>query len=414
MKIDRVAVVGSSVAGIRAAQALRAGGFDGEVVVVGAESAAPYDKPPLSKQLLTGESTAADIGLLRADCEFGLRLGVAAAGLDPARKEVILADGEPVGYDALIIATGVRARTLPGTDEKLVRSLRELRDGAGLRARLADGDPVVVIGGGFIGAEVAAAAAVAGCPVTIVEALAAPFSRVLGADVGSLLTALHAEHGVTVLTSATVTGVDRLPRDRALVRLADGRALEAGTVVAGVGCVPNTEWLADSGLPLDDGVHTDDRCAVRGADGVYAIGDVARWHDPAGGVTRRVEHWTNAVEQANFVAHQILRPAQAQHYASVPYFWSDQFGVKIQMTGRVGPGDNVEVLRCSTPAGDRNVALYSRAGQFTAAVTFGWPKGSVTTRMAWQHGAHVADVRAALAAVSDRVTPVDLAAKKGT
>jgi 3-phenylpropionate/trans-cinnamate dioxygenase ferredoxin reductase component len=411
MTIDRVVVVGSSVAGIRAAQALRAGGFDGELVVVGAESAAPYDKPPLSKQLLTGESTDADIGLLRADGEFDLRLGVAAAALDPVRKEVVLADGEPVGYDTLIIATGVRARTLPGAGEKLVRPLRELKDAAALRTRLADGAPVVVIGGGFIGAEVAAAAAVAGCPVTIVEALAAPFSRVLGAGVGSLLTALHAEHGVTVLTNATVAGVNGLAGDRALVRLADGRALEAGTVVAGVGCVPNTEWLADSGLPLDDGVHTDDRCAVRAAEGVYAIGDVARWHDQAGGVTRRVEHWTNAVEQATFVAHQILRPEQSRHYSSVPYFWSDQYGVKIQMVGRVAPSDTVEVLRYTTPTGDRNVALYSRAGQFTAAVTFGWPKGSATTRLAWQRGAQVTHVRATLAKLSDRVTPLDLAQK---
>ena len=157
-------------------------------------------------------------------------------------------------------------------------------------------------------------------------------------------------------------------------------------------------------------MHTDDRCAVRGAAGVYAIGDVARWYDPAGGVTRRVEHWTNAVDQANLVAHQILRPDQPRRYASVPYFWSDQYGVKIQMVGRVALGDTVEVLRCATAAGDREVALYSRAGRFTAAVTFGWPRGSVTARQAWQRGAGVADVLAALAKLSDRVIPVDLAA----
>jgi phthalate 3,4-dioxygenase ferredoxin reductase subunit len=410
MTIDHVVVVGSSVGGIRAAQALRADGYDGELVVVGAESVAPYDKPPLSKQVLTGESTDTDIGLLRADGEFDLRLGVAATGLDPARKEIVLADGQPISYDALIIATGVRARILPGTDEKLVRPLRELKDAATLRARLSGGAPVVIIGGGFIGAEVAASAAVAGCPVTIVEALPAPFSRVLGPDVGSLLTALHAAHGVRVLTNATVAGVERLPGDGALVRLADGRTLEAGTVVAGVGCVPNTEWLTGSGLPLGDGVYTDDRCAVGDAEGVYAIGDVARWYDRAGGVTRRVEHWTNAVEQANHVAHQILRPDQPRHYASVPYFWSDQYGVKIQLVGRVAPGDTVEVLRCATPAGDRNVALYSRAGQLTAAVTFGWPRGSVTARQAWQRGAAAADVRTALAKLSDGITPVGLAA----
>ena len=389
MTIERVVVVGASVAGIRAAQALRAGGFDGELVVVGAEPVAPYDKPPLSKQVLTGESTEADIGLLRAGDQFDLRLGVAATGLDPGGKKIVLADGELIGYDAAVIATGVRARTLPGVDEDLVRPLRELRDAAALRARLTGGAPVVIVGGGFIGAEVAAAAAAAGCPVTIVEALPALFSRVLGDDVGSLLTAFHTAHGVTVLTNATVAAVERLPGDGALVRLADGRTLEAGPIVAGVGCVPNTDWLTGSGLRLNDGVHTDERCAVRGARDVYAIGDVARWWDPAGGVTRRVEHWTNAVEQANLVAHQILRPDRARAALAVPYFWSDQHGVKIQMVGRAAPGDTVEVLR----AGDRSVALYFRAGRFSAAVTFGWPKGSVTARQAWQRGAGAAEVR---------------------
>jgi NADPH-dependent 2,4-dienoyl-CoA reductase/sulfur reductase-like enzyme len=413
MTIDRVVVVGSSVAGIRAAQALRGGSFDGELIVVGAESADPYDKPPLSKQFLTGESTEADIGLLRADGEFDLHLGTRAIGLDAARKEVVVADGQRVGYDALIIATGVRARTPPGWDKKLVRPLRELWDAAALRERLAGRTPVVIIGGGFIGAEVAAAAVTAGCQVTIVEALPAPFFRVLGPDVGSLLIAMHAEHGVSVLTGATVVSVNALPGDEALVRLSDGRTLEAGTVVAGVGCMPNTEWLAGSGLPVEDGVLTDERCAVRGVEGVYAIGDVARWYDRAGRVTRRVEHWTNAVEQANLVAHQILRPEVPRHHASVPYFWSDQYGVKIQMVGRVAPGDTAEVLCFATPAGDRNVALYSRTGQCTAAVTFGWPRGSLTARQAWQRGATAEDLLAALTRLSDGVTPVGLAAQKG-
>ncbi|MGH3166401.1 MAG: oxidoreductase C-terminal domain-containing protein, partial [Trebonia sp.] len=170
----------------------------------------------------------------------------------------------------------------------------------------------------------------------------------------------------------------------------------AGTVVAGVGCDPNTEWLAGSGLPLGDGVRTDDTCAVPGADGVYAIGDVARWQDRATGVSRRVEHWTSAVEQAGLVARRILRPGQRRHFASVPYFWSDQYDVKIQMVGRVAREDRVELLRCATPAGERDVALYSRSGRLTAAVTFGWPRASVLARQAWQRGAAVADVRTAL------------------
>jgi phthalate 3,4-dioxygenase ferredoxin reductase subunit len=190
-----------------------------------------------------------------------------------------------------------------------------------------------------------------------------------------------------------VTGVERLAGDAALVCLADGRTIPAGTVVAGIGCVPNTEWLAGSGLPVDDGVRTDEYCAVPGFAGVYAIGDVARWYDRRTRTYRRVEHWTNAVEQANLVAHRILRPGAARHHASVPYFWSDQHGVKIQMVGRPAPGDTTEVLRC----GDRDVALYSRAGEFTAAVSFGWPRASVAARQAWARGATVADVRATLA-----------------
>jgi NADPH-dependent 2,4-dienoyl-CoA reductase/sulfur reductase-like enzyme len=412
MPVSRVVIIGASVAGIRAAQALLAGGFDGDLVVAGAEDAVPYDKPPLSKQLITGEATAGDIALLRGEPGFDLLLGRAATRLDPARRLVTLADGEQLGYDALVIATGVRARTLPGPAAGLVTTVRELRDATALRARVAAGEPVVVVGGGFIGAEVAAAARTSGCAVTIVEQQPAPFSRVLGPATGGLVTALHEAHEVTVLAGATVTAVEPVPSGGALVRLADGRSLPAGTVVAGIGCVPNTDWLEGSGLPVEDGVLTDEYCAVRGtaadADGtgaIYAIGDVARWHDAADGVSRRVEHWTNAVEHASLVAHQVLHPRQPEPYAGVPYFWSDQYDRKIQMVGRVAAGDAVEVLRCATPAGDREVALYSRAGRFTAAVTFGWPRASVAARQAWRRGAEAAEVRAAIGKLSDSVRP---------
>ncbi len=414
MPVSRIVIVGASVAGIRAAQALRSGGFGGELVVVGAEDVIPYDKPPLSKQVITGEFTADDIGLLRDDDDFDLRLGRAATRLDPAGRLVTLSDGERLGYDALIIATGVRARVLPGLAGDLVTRVRELRDAAALRARVTAGEPVVVIGGGFIGAEVAAATRACGCEVTLMEQDPAPFSRVLGAATGGLVTALHEAQGVTVLGGATVTAVEPVPSGGALVRLADGRQIPAGTVVAGIGCVPNTEWLAGSGLPVEDGVLTDEHCAVRAsaadADGtgaVYAIGDVARWHDAAGGISRRVEHWTNAVEQATLVAHQILHPDQPRTYASVPYFWSDQYDRKIQMVGRTADGDAVEVLRCATPAGDREVALYSRAGRFTAAVTFGWPKASVAARKAWQRGAAAVEVRNTITKLSDGVALID-------
>jgi phthalate 3,4-dioxygenase ferredoxin reductase subunit len=402
-----VVIVGTSVAGVRAAQSLRADGFDGELTLIGAETDAPYDKPPLSKEVLTGEQGPADIGLLRDGDDFTLRLGSAATALDPKRKAVTLADGDQVAYDALVIATGVRARALPGTGPELALPVRGLTDATALRGRLRTGEPVVIIGGGFIGAEVAAAAAEAGCPVTIVEALPAPFARVLGPEVGALLTELHAAHGVTVLADTAVAGLEPLSKD-ALVRLSDGRTLRAGTVVAGLGCVPNTEWLTGSGLPLDDGVRTDERCAVRGAADVYAIGDVARWYDRPAGVYRRVEHWTNAVEQASLVAHQILGAGRSRHHGRVPYFWSDQYGVKIQMVGRASPGDRVEVARYATSAGDRAAAVYARDGRLTAAVTFGWPRASVAARQAWQRGASADDLRATLADRSNGVVPLDL------
>jgi NADPH-dependent 2,4-dienoyl-CoA reductase/sulfur reductase-like enzyme len=414
MRPDRVVVVGASVAGVRAAQALRSDGFDGDLTVIGAEGDAPYDKPPLSKQLLTGESAPADIGLLRDGDELDLRLGRAAARLDPARRVVTLDDGEPIGYDVLIIATGVRARTLPGANEDLVMTVRDLRDATTLRSRLAGGQPVVVIGGGFIGAEVAAAATTVGCPVTLVERDPVPFSQVLRPEVGRLIAGLHEAHGVTVIGGASVAEVERLPNEGVLVRLTDGRVLTAGTVVAGVGCAPNTEWLTGSGLPVADGVLTDDGCAVARTIGIYAIGDVARWHDRATGASRRVEHWTNAVEQANYVARQILHPGEGEpgHYASVPYFWSDQYDVKIQMVGRPGQDDNVQVLRYPTKTGSKDVALYERDGKLTAAVTFGWPRASVAARQAWQRGADAAEVQAMLATLTAGPTPVPAEASR--
>lgn len=403
-----VIIVGSSVAGIRAAQALRGDGYDGELTVIGAEADTPYDKPPLSKQILTGEQKPADIGLLRDGDDFELRLGDPAAGLDPVGKVITLASGDHVGYGTLIIATGVRARAFPGTDPELTVPVRDMKDATRLREQLVSGEPVVIIGGGFIGAEVAAAAVAEGCQATLVETLPAPFSRVLGPEVGSLVTALHTAHGVTVLAGTAVAAVEPAGSG-ALVRLADGRVLEGGTVVAGIGCVPNTEWLEGSGLTLDGGVRTDEYCAVPGAEDVFAIGDVASWSDRASGTYQRVEHWTNAVEQASLVSHQILRPDDPRHHDSVPYFWSDQYGVKIQMVGRAAPGDHVEVARHATKAGMRASALYERDGRLTAAVTFGWPRASVAARQAWQRGATPAELREKLASLANGVTPVDLA-----
>jgi NADPH-dependent 2,4-dienoyl-CoA reductase/sulfur reductase-like enzyme len=374
MPADRIVVVGASIGGVRCAQALRSGGHTGEIVLLSAEDVAPYDKPPLSKEALTTEHEPA--ALLRPADDLDLRYNAPATALDPAAKTVTINDGERIGYDKIVLATGVRPRTLPGDQ---VITIRELRDSTALRTRLASKGPVVVIGGGFIGAEVAASAATLGCPVTIVEALPAPFSRVLGPEVGALLTELHTENGVSVIAGVSVTKIADT------VHLSDGRQLAAETVVAGIGCVPNTEWLAGSGLPVDNGIRVDQH--GKAADDVYALGDVANWTGPDG-VARRVEHWTSAVEQAGIVAHNLRNPAEQRPHTAPPYFWSDQHGVKLQMVGRVGPQDTVHIAQLN----NRKVAVYQRkTGEFAAAVTFGWPRASVAARQAWERGATAAE-----------------------
>ena len=407
MAPERVVVVGSSVGGIRAAQSLRSAGFTGEVVVVGAEDVVPYDKPPLSKQALSGEQAPGDIALLGEGdwTAEGLepRLGSAAVALDPSRKHVVLADGELVAYDALVIATGARARTLE-CGEPLVHTVRELRDTLSLRERLSHGAPVVVVGSGFIGAEVASTARQLGLDVTIVEAAPEPFSGALGPEVAALVADLHRQAGVSVIGGAAVSKIEPLPDGTGVVHLSDGRRLAAGSVVVGIGVTPNTEWLESSGLPLANGVVTDEHCRVHGSDNVFAIGDVASWFDVRIGQHRRVEHWTNAVEQASLVAHNLLHADDKQPYVRAPYFWSDQHGVKIQMTGRIRSADRVEVLRCATPAGDRTIALYSSGDEFAAAVALGWPRAIVACRRAWESHATRDQVLAQIQSLSTGVS----------
>jgi NADPH-dependent 2,4-dienoyl-CoA reductase/sulfur reductase-like enzyme len=406
----RVVVVGTSVGGIRTGQALRAAGFDGEILLIGAEDVDPYDKPPLSKQLLVGEMTPADIPLLGPGGWAGEGLtpvlGRPAAGVEAAAREVVLADGERIGYDALVVATGAQPRTLPGTDGGLVRTVRELRDSAAIREQFGRGGPVVVVGSGFIGAEVASSARQLGLETTILEALPEPFARVLGSEVGGRVARMHADAGVSVLGSAAVDRIEELPDGSGVVHLADGRRIPAATVVVGIGVVPTSGWLAGSGLDLDHGVRTDEFCRAVGVPGVYAVGDVARWFDVRSGTHRLVEHWTNAVEQANLVAHNLLHHDDLRPHVRAPYFWSDQHGTKIQMVGRLSPEDRVEVLRFTTATGDREVALYSRDGHYTAAVVLGWPRATVACRQAWERGDDVAAVRDRLAALASAAARV--------
>ncbi|MBK1787587.1 FAD-dependent oxidoreductase [Prauserella sp. ASG 168] len=395
-------VVGSSVGGVRTAQALRAAGYDGDVVLVGEETVAPYDKPPLSKGLLAGTSTTADITLLteQAAREAGIELllGRAASGLDVAGRRVELDDGERLAYDDVVLATGARARPSPWGALPGVHVLRSLADATALADDLRQGGPLVVIGAGFIGAEVAATARGMGvADVTLVDPAPVPLSRALDVEVAGILARLHAENGVHTRFGVGVEGIERVAGGL-LVRLADETVLPAATVVVGIGAVPNDDWLRDSGLRLDDGVVCD--AYSRAAEHVYAVGDVARLPHPRRGGLVRAEHWTNAVEQARTVARTIALPESPLAHVPVDYVWSDQYDRTIQLTGRTG-GTLAHVL-VPGPDPDRAfAALYADAdGTFAGAVTVGWPRALVTCRKAagQDTGTSLEEIRQALSA----------------
>ncbi|TML65477.1 MAG: hypothetical protein E6G17_00555 [Actinobacteria bacterium] len=375
--LRRVVVVGASLAGLRAVETLRQAGYDGRLTLVGAERGLPYDRPPLSKQVLKGDWEPDRIVLRESDrwdeLDLDLRLGRDATSLDLTERSVELDGGERVGFDGLIVATGARPRLLPGTPElDGIHTLRTLDDCLTLRAAFEAMPRVVVVGAGFIGAEVAATASQRGLDVTLLEALPVPLARGLGEEMGRACGALHRDHGVDLRCGVGVEGLEgdgRVER----VRLSDGSAVDADVIVVGVGVAPVTGWLASSGLAIEDGVVCDATCAAS-APGIYAAGDVARWDNPLFGRSMRVEHWTNATEQATAAARNLLAgPAAAEPFAPVPFFWSDQYDTKIQYVGAAEPGDLVRVVHGSVE--DRKfVALYGRDGRLTAALAFSMPR----------------------------------------
>ena len=368
-------VVGASLAGLRAAQALRRAGFDGGLVVVGAERHLPYDRPPLSKEVLAGKWDAPRTELLHpedASLEVMWRLGTRASGLDLAARRVQLEDGGALPFDGLVIATGAEPRTLPSARGLAgVHVLRTLDDALALRAELDESPRVVVIGAGFIGAEVAATCRGRGLEVALVEALPVPLAHALGPAPGRLLADLHRDHGVDVQLGVGVAGLEGARRVER-VRLADGRALEADVVVVGVGVTPATGWLEGSGLTLRDGVVCDASCAA--APGVVAAGDVARWRNPRFDETMRIEHWTNATEQADAAAATLLAGGGAVvPYAPVPFFWSDQYDRKIQFGGLAGPDDETALVD-GTLEDRRFVLLYGREGKLSGVLGVNRPR----------------------------------------
>jgi 3-phenylpropionate/trans-cinnamate dioxygenase ferredoxin reductase component len=377
-----IAVVGASLAGLRAAETLRAEGFSGSITLIGAERHLPYDRPPLSKQFLAG-TWGLDRVVLRpaekiAALELDLRLGCRVSALDVAGHRLTFDDGGTLGFDGLVIATGAHPRVLPGTPALAgVHTLRTLEDSIALAHAATDDARVVVVGAGFIGSEVAATCRGRGAHVTVVEALPQPLSQVLGVEMGAVCGALHRDHGVELRTGVGVQGLRALDTSTgdgrvAAVELADGTEVDADVVVVGIGVTPTTGWLEDSGLELSDGVVAD--ATLHAAGDVVVAGDLARWFDEGLGRHVRIEHWTNASEQGAVAARSLLAGrTQALRYVPVPYFWSDQYDVKIQVIGHPRPDAEVVVVDGSLES-RRFVALYGHAGRLVAALGFGRPR----------------------------------------
>ena len=375
--MDNVVVVGASLAGFRAVEELRHLGYDGRLTVIGAESHLPYDRPPLSKQVLSGKwevdrIALRPIGKEVSELDVDWQLGVAAAGLDLAARVVELADGTRVPFEGLVIATGTAVRTLPGQPTLAgLHTLRTLDDCLALRLEL-DREPgrVVVVGAGFIGAEVAATARERGLEVTVLEALSTPLQRALGDQMGNVCADIHRDHGVDLRLNTGVDGFDDDGHGGLTgVRLTDGTTIAADVAVVGVGVVPNTGWLDGSGLTIDNGVVCDDTCLA--ADGVVAAGDIARWPNSRFGEVMRVEHWENAQDQGAHAARRLL--GHVEPYTPVPWFWSDQYDRKIQLAGRSSADDEVRVVDGSIDE-RRFVAIYGRGGRVVGVLGMNRPR----------------------------------------
>jgi len=391
-------VAGASLAGLTAAEALRRNGYDDQLVVVDPSPELPPDRPPLSKQVLAGawepEKAALTVAQRLPELGVDLRLGTAAAALDASTRTVTLSDGSTMQPDGIVLAVGASPRRLPGEQPAGVHVLRTMEDCLALRAEL-DAAPqrVVVIGAGFIGAEVAATCRGRGLEVTLIEAAPVAMGRVLPGSIGAFVAELHLDEGVDVRLGVGVAGLEEDADGRVrAVRLADGAEVEADVVVVGIGVSPNVGWLEGSGLQLEDGIRCDATCLA--AAGIVAAGDVASWPNSRFGEVMRVEQWENAVEQGEHAAQRLLREldgsGRGPDFAPIPWFWSDQFDRKIQMAGRPAASDEVVVVE-GTIAERRFVALFRRDDRCTGVLGVNRPRHVMQARMKmadsldWQH-----------------------------
>ncbi|MFE3718134.1 NAD(P)/FAD-dependent oxidoreductase [Streptomyces cyaneofuscatus] len=360
-------VVGASLAGLRAVEAARAEGHQDPITLVGEETHLPYDRTVLSKDFLEPGGHSAPPGYCSADSyrelDVELRLGEAATSLDTDARTVRVGTTD-ISYDRLVIATGVRARRLHlGQDLAGVHTLRTLEDARQLRSHLPGARDVVIIGAGFIGAEAASAARLWGARTTIVEAAPAPLIRSVGPLLGTTVATLHTAHGTRLLCDTGVERVEGRGRVQRVV-LSDGTVLDADLVVVGAGTDPAVDWCESSGLNLDNGIVCDASLATS-APGVYAAGDVARWYNPLFERTMRLEHWTSAAEQGALAARNALSDGPGQACSTVPYFWSDWYGQRIQFLG-VPDADDIQIF--GSPEEHRYVALYRTGERFTGVL----------------------------------------------
>jgi 3-phenylpropionate/trans-cinnamate dioxygenase ferredoxin reductase subunit len=364
-------VVGASLAGAKAAESLRDAGYDGRLVLVGDERERPYERPPLSKGLLKGETAREKVFVhdegWYADHDVDLRLGTAVTGLHRRDRVVELAGGERLGYDKVLLATGSSPRRLDveGSDLEGIHYLRRLGQAEALRDAFASGGAVAIVGGGWIGLEVAAAARHHGVEVVLVEPQPAPLYAVLGREVGEVFAALHRDHGVNLRTGV---GVDAFVGDAgrvAGVRTSDGAVHEAGLVLVGVGIRPNTRLAEEAGLDVDNGVLVDEMLCTSDPD-VYAAGDVANAFNPLLGTRLRVEHWANASNQGK--AAGLSMAGKGEPYAKIPYFFTDQYDLSMEYHGYVDRDGADDVVLRGDPSGESWLAFWLRGGRVLAGM----------------------------------------------
>ena len=408
MTTEHLVVVGASLAGLRAVESARKAGFNGRITLIGAEEHLPYDRPPLSKAFLEHNPAGPEPEVptfrtedfFRDELDVELVLGRPATGLDTVRKLVRIGLGDDageLGYDALIVATGAEARRLPGTDHlEGVHCLRTLDDAKAIRSALDARARTVIIGAGFIGAEIAAGARNRGLSPVVIEALPTPLVRAVGEQMGAAISSLHAKNGTDLRCGVGVKALEGNGRVERVV-MEDGSVIDADLVVVGVGTVPSVTWLEGSGLTIDNGVVCDENLYT-GVDGVYAAGDVVRWQNPAYDRLMRIEHWTSAAEQGAAAARNAINGNEARAYSTVPYFWSDQYDVRIQFVG-VSQADEVLIVDGDLDGGQRLVALYRDGDRLVGALTVNGQteimkyRGLIMKKASWTEALALAEKR---------------------